>query len=122
LAGHIYAEHIVREVKFGLNDPANTAVVYGYLSALTSAVSLPGTYIRVDPCFDGERLAGSLDAEIRSRLLWVVVAFISVIREKSIRQLMKELRRDDKKSRKRPNLKWHLRNTRGKGNGNAVEL
>jgi|APFre7841882654_1041346.scaffolds.fasta_scaffold07632_3 hypothetical protein len=72
-----------------LNDPADTAVICGYLWALTSAVSLPGTHIRVDPYFEGERLTGSLNAEIRSRLLWVVVVFINALREKPIRRLLK---------------------------------
>jgi hypothetical protein len=82
-------EHILCEVTFGLNDPADTAVICGYLWALTSAVSLPGTHIRVDPYFEGERLTGSLNAEIRSRLLWVVVVFINALREKPIRRLLK---------------------------------
>jgi hypothetical protein len=91
----IHVEHILCEVTLGLNDPADTAVICGYLWALTSAVSLPGTHIQVDPHFEGERLTGSLNAEIRSRLLWVFVASINALREKSIRRLLKELRRDE---------------------------
>jgi hypothetical protein len=104
LAGFIHIEHILCKVTFGLNDPADTAVICGYLWALTSAVSLPGTHIRVDPHFEGERLTGSLNAQIRSRLLWVVVAFINTLREKSIRRLLKELLSDEMISIKSP--KW----------------
>jgi hypothetical protein len=122
LAGFIHVEHILCKVTFGLNDPADTAVICGYLWALTSAVSLPGTHIRVDPHFEGERLAGSLKAEIRSRLLWFFVASINALREKPIRRLLKELRRDEAMSRKRPQMEWPLRDPWGKGNGNAIEL
>lgn len=88
LAGSIHVEHILCEVTFGLYDPADTAAIYGYLCALTSAVSVPGTYIRVDPYFEGERLTGCMNAEIRSRLLWVFVVFINALREKPIRRLL----------------------------------
>jgi len=113
LMGAIHVKHILCTVTFGLNDPADTAVVCGYLWALTSAVSLPGTSIRVDPYFEGERLAGSLNAEIRGRLLWIFVAFINALREKPIRRLLKELLRNEITSRK-----YH----REKNNANAIEL
>lgn len=113
LNGLIGSIHILCKITFGLDDPADTAVVCGYLWALTSAVSLPGTYIRVYPYFEGEMLAGSLNAEIRGRLLWVFVASINALREKPIRRLLKELLRDGMMSGKRPQIK-------GKGNGNAI--
>jgi len=107
LTGSIHVEHILCQITFGLNDPADTAVICGYLWALTSAVSLPGTHIQVDPHFEGERLTGSLNAEIRSRLLWVFVASINALREKSIRRLLKELRRDEMISIKSPKWSGH---------------
>lgn len=113
LSGSIHFEQILCKVTFGLNDPADTAVVCGYLWALTSAVSLPRTSIRVDPYFEGEGLAGSLNAEIRGRLLWVFVASINILREKPIRRLLKELLRNEITSRK-----YH----REKNNANAIEL
>jgi hypothetical protein len=118
----IHVEHILCEVTLGLNDPADTAVICGYLWALTSAVSLPGTHIQVDPYFEGESLAGSLDAEIRGRVLWVFIAFINALREKTIRRLLKELSRDGMMSRKRPKMESPLRSPRGKGNENAIEF
>jgi hypothetical protein len=114
LTGSIHVEHASCKVIFGFDDPADTAVVSGYLWALTSAVSLPGTYIRVDPYFEGQRLAGSLNAEIRGRLLWLLIASINALREKPIRRLLKELLRDEMMSRKGPRGKWPLRAPRGK--------
>lgn len=101
LTGSIHVEHILCEVTFGLNDPADTALIYGYLCALTSVVSVPGTHIRVDPYFEGERLNGCMNAEIRSRLLWVFVVSINALREKPIRRLLKNsvgMRRLSRKS------------------------
>jgi hypothetical protein len=103
LTGSIHIEHILCEVTFGLNDPADTAVIYGYLCALTSAVSVPGTYIRVDPYFEGERLTGCMNAEIRSRLFSVFVVSINALREKSIRHLLKNSVGMRRLSRKGPN-------------------
>ena len=95
LARSIHVEHILCKITLGLNDPADTALVCGFIWASTSAVSQPGTHIRVDPFFEGRRLAGSLDAEIRGRLLWVFVACINALRETPIRRLLKELLRDE---------------------------
>ena len=122
LTRSIHVEHILCKITFGLNDPADTALVCGFIWASTSAVSLPGTYIRVYPYFEGRKLAGSLNAEIRGRLLWVFVACINALRETPIRRLLKELLRDEIISGKRPEIKWPLRDARGKGNGNAIEL
>jgi len=61
----------------------------------SSAVSLPGIHIRVYPYFEGRKLAASLNAEIRGRLLWVFVACINALRETPIRRLLKELLRDE---------------------------
>lgn len=106
LIGSIHVEQLLCKVTFGLNDPADTAIMSGYLWALACAVSLPGTCIQVYPYFRGERLAGSLNAKIRGRLLWVFVAIINAIRAKPIRLLFKEL----------------IRNHRDKNNANAIEL
>lgn len=103
LTGSIHVEHVLCEVTFGLNDPAYTALIYGYLCALTSAVSVAGTYIRVDPYFEGERLTGCMNAEIRSRLLWVFVVSINALREKPIRRLLKNSVGMRRLSRKGPN-------------------
>lgn len=104
LAGSIHVEHILCEVMFGLSDPADTAAIYGYLCALTSVVSVPGTCIRIDPYFEGERLTGCLNAEIRSRLIWVFVVSINALREKSIRRLLKNSVGMQRLFHKRP--KW----------------
>jgi hypothetical protein len=84
----IYVENILCKVTLGLNDPADTAIVCGYLWALTSSVSLPN-YFQVYPHFEGEKLDGSMNAKIRGRLLWILIASINALSEKPIRQLLR---------------------------------
>ncbi len=76
---------------FGLNDPAQTAIIGGYLWFLASAfVSFPAG-ISIDPWFEGERLEGEIMAEIEARLLSPVFAMIKSMRIREIRLLLKEM-------------------------------
>jgi hypothetical protein len=76
---------------FGLNDPAHTAIVSGYLWFLASALGTFSANISIDPWFDGERLEGEIIAEIEARLLWPVFAVIKALRVREIRLLLKEM-------------------------------
>lgn len=76
---------------FGLNDPAQTAIISGYLWFLASALGVFSANISIDPWFDGERLEGELIAEVEARLLWPVFAVIKALRVREIRILLKEM-------------------------------
>jgi hypothetical protein len=76
---------------FGLNDPAQTAIISGYLWFLASALGTFPANISINPWFDGERLEGELVAEIEARLLWPVFAVIKALRISEIRILIKEM-------------------------------
>jgi hypothetical protein len=76
---------------FGLDDPAQTAIISGYLWSLASALGLFPAKIFIEPWFEGERLEGEFIAEIEARLLWAVFAVIQALREKEIRLLLKEM-------------------------------
>ncbi len=78
---------------FGLDDPAQTAVMSGYLWSVASALRLFPTHIFIEPRFDGERLEGDFTAELRARVLWMVVAMIGALREREIRRLLVEMAR-----------------------------
>jgi hypothetical protein len=75
---------------FGLDDPAQTAIISGYLWFLASALGLFSTRIFIEPWFEGERLEGELVAEMEARLLWAVFAVVQVLRVREIRLLLKE--------------------------------
>ena len=84
-------DKIICRISFGLNDPAETAVLSGYLWSLASAVGLSNTNIFIDPRFDEERLEGDLAADLKARLLWVVVALLLALREDKLRKLLKQM-------------------------------
>lgn len=116
----IHIECLLLEITVGLDDPANTAVLCGYLWSMASLVPAPAT-IRIDPYFGGDRLNGSMNAEIWCRLLWVFVAFINALREKPIRRLLKEMSRKSLRDlRNKPLMRRPLWGPKGQGNGNRV--
>lgn len=92
---------LVRSVKvdvscnllFGLDDPAETAVLSGCLWSVASAASLPRAGISLVPCFEGLRLEGWLVAELKARVLSLVVAMLRALKEKRTRGLMWEMAR-----------------------------
>lgn len=116
----VHTERMLLNIRVGLDDPANTAILCGYLWSMASFVSTPAT-IRIEPCFVGDRLDGSLDAEVWGRLLWVLLAFIGALREKPIRRLLKEMSwKSFRDLRNKPQMRRPLWGPKGKGNGNGV--
>jgi hypothetical protein len=77
---------------FGLNDPAQTAIVSGYLWFLASALGTSSAKVSIDPWFEGERLEGEIIAEIEARLLSPILAVIKAMRVREIRLLLREMR------------------------------
>jgi hypothetical protein len=117
----VHIEPLLLDITVGLYDPADTAVLCGYLWSMASFVSVPAT-IRIDPYFGGDRLNGSVNAEMWGRLLWVFVVFIRALREKPIRRLLKEMMncRGFRGLGNKPQMEWPLGRSKGKGNGNEV--
>jgi hypothetical protein len=76
---------------FGLDDPAQTAIISGYLWFLASALGFFPAKIFIEPWFEGERLEGELVAKIEVRLWWAVFAMIQGLREREIRLLLREM-------------------------------
>jgi hypothetical protein len=84
-------DRLICRISFGLNNPAETAVLSGYLWSLASAVGLSNTNVFIDPRFDEERLVGDLAADFKARLLWVVVALLLALREDKLRKLLGQM-------------------------------
>jgi hypothetical protein len=78
---------------FGLDDPVETAVISGYLWSVVSASGLFRANIFIEPCFEGARLEGEFTAELRTRMLWMVMPVILSLREQKIRKLLAEIAR-----------------------------
>jgi hypothetical protein len=76
---------------FGLNDPADTAVLSGYLWSVASTLGLFRANVFIEPCFEGEQLEGLFEAKLKTRLIWTALALINAIRKKEIRSLIREV-------------------------------
>jgi hypothetical protein len=78
----------------GLDSPADTAVMSGYLWALASVVNVfPKAHLSVKPDFQEKKLDASMMAELKIRLLWIAVAFIRAFTKRSVRRLFRKMRR-----------------------------
>jgi hypothetical protein len=89
----IRIERISCRLSFGLNDPADTAVISGYLWSMASVIGQYKTNIYIEPYFEGERLDGSLLADMKARLLWIAFVLVKALRDEKIRKLIIETSR-----------------------------
>ena len=76
---------------FGLDDPADTAVMSGYLWAIVSALGLFRANILISPSFAGMMLEGDFVADVRARMIYTLLALINALREREIRKLLREV-------------------------------
>lgn len=75
----------------GLDDPADTAVLCGYLYSIAGVLGLYPARISIDPWFSGEHLEGDFVAEIEMRPLWAVWAVLRSLRLSETRRFIKEM-------------------------------
>jgi hypothetical protein len=76
---------------FGLNDPAQTAIISGYIWFFASLFGVSLADLTIEPWFDGLRLEGKMDLEIRARLISPIWAGVKSLRRKEIRRLVREI-------------------------------
>ena len=77
----------------GLGNPADTAMISGYLLGLASIGNvIPNAYFYVEPDFQKERLDCHLTINIKIRLFWIIIEFIRAYTKKPVRMLLQELR------------------------------
>jgi hypothetical protein len=82
------------DVAFGIGDPAETAVLAGYLWSFAWAFELlPRSSLSLRPDLERARLDGTVSAELRVRMLPIVVAFLAAYTKKPFRRLIGEVRR-----------------------------
>ena len=81
------------DLTLGLGDPADTAIVSGYLWAASSVLNIiPKAYISLEPDFLNEKIEVDATLKIKIRLFWIVVEIIRAFTKKPVRALFKELR------------------------------
>jgi hypothetical protein len=78
---------------FGSGDPAETAMLAGYLWSILWIVNLiPRVSIAFQPVFETEELNGTLNIEVKIRALPLVIGFIHAYTKKPFRQFIKQAR------------------------------
>ncbi len=81
------------DVTFGLGDPAETALLAGYLWSVTWIPNLsPRISLSVRPDLESVRLDGSISAQSSVTLFPLVVGFLRAYSQRSFRLLIKEVR------------------------------
>ena len=73
---------------FGLEDPANTAILSGYFWSMASILSIFRANISIEPYFERRRLEGEFFSRLRTRPLWTLWHHYNAIRERKIRRLL----------------------------------
>lgn len=91
LAGSIRMKRFSCRLCFGLADPAQTAIISGYIWFFASLIGVSLADLVLEPWFGGLRLEGKLDAEIRARIISPILAGVKSLRRKEIRQLVREM-------------------------------
>jgi hypothetical protein len=82
------------DVTFGLGDPADTAVLMGYIwSSKIFLDRLPRVSLRLSPDLLQSRLDGSINAEARVRSFPLLAGFLRAYTRKSFRKFIREVRK-----------------------------
>jgi len=78
---------------FGLGDPADTAIFAGYLWSFAWILNrVPSVSFSFRPDFEMIGLDGSMEAEAKVRMLFLVIGFLRAYTKKPFRRLIKEAR------------------------------
>ena len=86
LLRRVSADRFHLHAAFGFEDPADTGLVYGWLTPLLVAANVRGFDVRCRPVFEGAGFTGSLHATIRVRPLSVVAAVLLFLCSRPVRR------------------------------------
>ena len=87
-------EGVSGDIKLGLEDPVDTAVVYGFVSSAVAVASvIPKSKFVATPVFGEQVFDGSLKMELRVTPFRLVVALIRAYKNKPVRDLFREMSR-----------------------------
>ncbi len=95
IIGSITIRKIELDLQLGLESPADTAIITGYIWALTESTRylVPSSLdISVHPDFENKILDGFLDLELKFRLYSVTKEVAWAITKKPVRSLISEMR------------------------------
>jgi DUF2953 family protein len=89
----VHIQRLDMNVTLGLGDPADTAIVAGYIWSFAWILNrVPSVSFSFRPNFEMFGLDGSIRAEAKVRMLFLVVGFLRAYSKKPFRKLIKEAR------------------------------
>lgn len=82
------------DLAFGTGDPADTALIAGYLWSLAWAVfgAFPAINFSIRPDLENVSFDGSLNTDTSVRLLFIATGFVKAYSKKPFREFIKEVR------------------------------
>ena len=89
----VHIQHLVMDFTFGLGDPADTAMMSGYIWSVSWILNfIPSVSLSFRPDFEQVKFDGSIQAEARVRTLFLVIGFLRAYSKNPFRKLIKEVR------------------------------
>jgi len=89
----IHLQRLEINFAFGLGDPVDTAITAGYIWSFAWILNLlPSVSFSFRPDFEMVGLDGSIKAEAKVRMLFLVIGFLRAYSKKPFRKLVKEVR------------------------------
>lgn len=88
-------ERITLNLSMGFPSPVTTAIISGYFWSVSSVLSvIPHVSLNLTPEFQNTTiLDGSIEANIKLRLFWIVAAAIKAFTKKPVRQFIGSIRK-----------------------------
>ncbi|HXQ91667.1 MAG TPA: DUF2953 domain-containing protein [Nitrososphaerales archaeon] len=89
----LHVQRLDMNFTFGLGDPADTAILSGYLWSFAWILKfVPSVSFSFRPDFEMVGLDGAIKFEARVRMLFLVIGFLRAYSKKPFRRLIKEVR------------------------------
>ncbi len=91
ILNHIKPKNITGKLNFGLEDPSNTAIIYGLIGSVTEIVS--NNKLVVTPEFYQKGVSSDLSISGSIFIGYVVLCFVRLLLNKNVKSLFKAIRR-----------------------------
>ncbi|MCQ2513067.1 MAG: DUF2953 domain-containing protein [Lachnospiraceae bacterium] len=91
ILNHIKPKNITGKLNFGLEDPANTAIIYGLIGSITEIIS--NNKLVVTPEFYQKGVNSDLSISGSIFIGYVVLCFLRLLLDKNVKRLFRAVRR-----------------------------
>ncbi len=89
----IKLKNLSLDLNLGFYSPVDTAMINGYIWSISSILNtIPLISISTTPDFQKSKLDGSIELNLKLKLLWIVIAFLKAFTKKPVRDLVRSIR------------------------------